>query len=269
MDGRSLYVVFRQELSYWDRRLGGRWRVDEALALLTLASLCLLPVTLLIAPSLLLAYALLDEILGIAISLPAALAVTREREQQTWEALRVTPLTGAEIVAGKLRGLLYLVWEGATYLARARWYGTWLAAPLFALMLTLRNPFPLTDVWPVWLSGGVLVAAYALFICRPCLNALFGGCLGLALSTATPSPSAALLLAAVSASATSAVLLGVWALCAHANPAAPLFSEGVLGARLERIFFWLLPAGGLTLLRLLLTPGLLILAARRIPQLSR
>jgi hypothetical protein len=267
-EGHSRYVVFRQELAYWDRRLGGRWRLDEPLALLTLANLCLLPAALLIAPALLLAYALLDEILGMALTLPAALTVAREREQQTWEVLRATPISGQDLALGKLSGLLYLVWDGAVYLTRARWYGTWLALPLFALMLTVRHPYPLAADLPPWLSGGLLAAAYALFISRPCLNLLYGGCLGLAISTASPSTNTALTLATVITGLTGVALGVAWALFAQAGSAALLFSESVLGVRLEGIFFWLLPPAGLSLARLLLTPVLLIFAARRIPHLS-
>jgi hypothetical protein len=51
VQGRSRYPLFRQELAYWDARLGGRWRIEEAFAVVTLGNLCLLPIALLIYPN--------------------------------------------------------------------------------------------------------------------------------------------------------------------------------------------------------------------------
>ncbi len=264
----SPYTLFQQELAYWDRRLGGRWRLDEGFALLTLANLCLLPVALLIFPGLFLLYALLDEVLGMLITLPAALMVVRERESQTWGILRTTPISGLQIATGKLSGLLYLVWEGVSYMVQARWIGTLQAAPIFALMLSLSNPFPLAAGQPVWLTAGVLLLAYGLFIYRPYLNLLYGGCLGLAFSTTARTTSEAISLTMLVTSATLIMAGGWLAASVYAGQLPLIFSESVLAGRLEQVFVWLLPLAALTLLRVLLIPACLAFAAYRLHRLS-
>ena len=258
------HPVFQHELGYWDQRLGGRWRLEEFFALCTLANLCLLPAALLVFPWLLVVYALFDEMIGLFITLPAALLVVRERERGTWEILRSTPAGHAELAVGKISGLLYVVWEGTFYIARARWFGTLLSLPLFALMLTLADAFPLAEGLPPWLVTGTLALTYATFIVRPLINLLFGGTLGLALSTVTRSSAEALTWAALAGaawlSATGIVLFffvqqhGGWI----------LFSESVLAARLAQIFVWLLPLAALSALRLALLPVCFAVAVWRI-----
>ena len=106
------YPIYRRELLHWDARLGGHWRLGEVFGMLTLASLCLLPATIIIFPALLAVYAILDEFIGLCVALPASMLIVREREAHTWSLLRATPFTGTQIAIGKLSGLFYQVWEG-------------------------------------------------------------------------------------------------------------------------------------------------------------
>jgi hypothetical protein len=265
---RPSYPIFRRELAHWDQHLGGRWRLEEIFALFTLVNLCLLPAALLIFPWLLLVYALFDEALGLFIILPAALLVVRERERGTWSVLRTTPAEHAEVVTGKLGGLLYLVWEGATYLVRARVFGTLLALPLFALMLTLENPFPLAAGFPAWLGLGILVLSYGSFLYRPLINLLCGGALGMAASTMARSSTGALTLAVLFTAATLTLTAALVLISVPLHGSAALFSESVLAFRLEQVFMWLLPLALVSGLRLLLIPISLAVTVWRMRQLS-
>jgi hypothetical protein len=266
--GQTTYPLFRHELFHWDERLGGRWRLGEVFGLLTLASLCLLPATLIMFPLGLLAYALLDEVLGLLTALPAAALVVREREARTLSLLRATPLTSLEIATGKLAGLLYLAWEGASYLVRARWLGTLLALPLLGLMLTLPDPSPLAAGRPAgWVVGGLLLV-YVLFIYRPLLNLLSGGALGLAASTLASSTSRAVALAMIAAGLLSLGSGGLLFGYARLSDLGGLFSDSVLGGALAEIFIWLIPLGAVTLGRGLLVPVFLGLAVHRLERIS-
>ncbi len=266
--GQVSYPVFRYELSYWDKRLGGRWRLEEAFVLLTLGNLCLLPIALLIFPALLALYAVLDEVLGLLLAVPAAALIVREREEGTLSILRATPLSGLQIAVGKLAGLLYLVWEGASYLVIARWVGTLLALPLLALMLVSKNPFPLAQTQPVGLVGVGLVVVYLTFIYRPQFNVLYTGALGLAASTLARSTREAIGLVMLPAGALSAAALGVLIWFYRVGELNSLFSESVLADHLHRIFIWLVPLALVTLVRLLLTVVCFGLAAHRIDRLT-
>jgi hypothetical protein len=210
-------------------------------------------------------YALLDEALTWFAALPGAALIVREREGQTWDILRSTPLEGAQIALNKLGGVLYLIWESVGYVASARWYGTLLALPLLALMLTLSNPFPFAPHPSSWLG---LLIIYFTFIYRPQLNLLYGGSLGLAVSALCRTTGEALAWVTILSGAT--LMAGVLALIwfQRLNGAAPFFSESVLAARLESIFIWLIPLGILTLLRCALTPLCLWLAIGRLPHLN-
>ncbi len=267
VQGQSRYPIFRQELAYWEQRLGGRWHLEEIFIFIALANLCLLPIALMIYPNLLLAFALLDEGLTWFIALPSAALIVRERENQTWAILRSTPLDSQQIAVNKLGGLLSVIWDSAAYLVKARWLGTWLALPILALMLTLRNPFPLAASQTLWIGLG-LVSIYFSFIYRPQLNLLYGGSLGLAISVFSRARGEAF--AWVTLIASVSVLVSASSIVAflHFNGAAPLFSESALATRLESIFVWLIPLGGLTLLRGLLTPVCLWLAGLGLQHLS-
>lgn len=265
--GRSGYPLFRRELAYWDQRLGGRWRLEETFAFITLANLCLLPVALLIFPNLLLGFALLDESLAWLAALPSATLIVREREGQTWDILRSTPLEGNQIALNKLSGLLYVIWESASYLVSARWYGTMLALPLLALMLVLRHSFPLAADQSFWIGLGLLLA-YVGFIYRPQFNLLYGSSLGLAVSAFSHASSDALAWALILFSAHLVVNVSGLLAFRHFNLTAALFSESVLATRLESIFIWLIPLGLITLVRGLLTPLCLWLAIVRLQYLT-
>jgi hypothetical protein len=266
--GSPRHPILRHETTYWGRRLGGRWRLEEHFAGATLINLCLLPVALLVFPWLLVAYTVFDEVLGLLITLPAGLLITRERERGTWSILRSTPVEARELAASKLAGLLDLVWEGAAYLARARWFGTLLSLPLFALMLTLTDPFPFSATQPAWLVLVVLIVTYAAFILRPLLHVLFGGALGLALSTSTRSQAEVMTLSALVTSALVALTIGVLIAFVPRHGEAALFSESVLGARLAQVFTWLIPLAAISGLRLLLIPICFALTVWRIGRLS-
>lgn len=266
--GQVSYPVFRYELGYWDKRLGGRWRLDEAFVLLTLGNLCLLPFALLIFPALLALYAVLDEVLGLLLAVPAAALIVREREEGTLSILRATPLSGLQIAVGKLAGLLYMVWEGASYLVVARWIGTLLALPLLALMLVLKNPFPLAQTQAAGVVGIGLVAIYLTFVYRPQFNLLYTGALGLAASTLAHSTREAIGLVMLPAGALSAAALAVLIWFYRAGELGSLFSESVLAGHLQRIFIWLVPLALITLVRLLVTAVCFGLAAHRIDRLT-
>ncbi|MBP7692759.1 MAG: hypothetical protein KA764_12615 [Anaerolineales bacterium] len=260
--------IFRSELRYWERRLGGGWRLSDGLAWLALFNLCLLPAALLIYPPLLVGYGLLDEALGWLMALPAVWGVVRERRGQTWALLRATPLSASEIVLGKLAALTALTREGAGLVARARWLGTALALPLFGLMLITDRSSPFTAAWPAWGGAALLGGAYGLFIYRPQINALSGACLGLACSTLEPrvGVSLAYALAAGGALALSGLLL----LLVIAGPplAAGVFGPSLLAGRLEQIFVWLLPWAIFTLGRAGLIPAGLAWTVWRLPHLE-
>jgi hypothetical protein len=212
----------------------------------------------------LLAYAVLDELIGLAISLPASALVVREREARTWSLLRVTPFSSAQIAAGKLSGLLYQVWEGVGYLVSARWIGTLLVLPLLALMLTLPRAFPLASGPGAGLAAAGLLAAYLCFVHRPLFNLVLGGAIGLAASTLARSSGGAVLLAVLIGGAMTITSgAAIWSFAASFEPAA-LFSESVLAGRLAQVFVWLIPMAGVTLARLVLTGVLLAVAGRRI-----
>ncbi|MGQ0602063.1 MAG: hypothetical protein ACT4QE_10255 [Anaerolineales bacterium] len=260
--------IVRQEGMYWDHQLGGRWRLEEAFALATLANLCLLPVALLVFPWLLGVYALFDEALSLLMTMPAALLIVREREHGTWSILRSTPADATELAAGKLAGLLSLVWEGATYLTRARWYGTLLALPLFALMLTLENPFPIAASQPAWPVFVGLLLAYATFVYRPLIHVLFSGALGLMLSTTVRTSAEALTMGALASAALLTLASGLLVLFVTQHGGAALFSDSVLAGRMAQVFMWLIPLAGLSLLRLMLVPMCFAVAVLRIRQLS-
>ena len=267
VEGRSGYPVFRYELLYWDRRLGGRWRLEEALAWLTLGNLAFLPIALVLFPSLLMLFIVVDEATGFFFSFPAATLIVRERERATLGILRTTPLSGLEIGVGKLVGLLYTVWESLAYVVGARWLGTLLALPLLALMLTVRNPYPLAHGQPAGMVIGGLAAAYLAFIYQPQLTMLYNGALGLAVSTLARSTVEAVMLMLAP---TTLLLLGLAALVGwyhYAHGLSGLFSESVLATQLEHIFIWLIPVGWMTLGRLLIAGVCLGLAAHRIDRL--
>ena len=261
----AVYPIFHRELNYWQQGPAGRWRLEELFALLALANLCLMPVTLLMFPKLLLAQALLDELLGLGIAIPAATLVVRERDQHTWAVLRATTLTTRQILLGKGSGLLNLVWQGAHLLARARLLGAGLALPLLALLFVLPGQFPLAGGRGLSVIALGLVLAYLAFIYRPLLNLLHGACLGLLASTLAGSTRRAVALAvggqmlwaAVSVAllvvfARSPDLLGAW------------FGDSVLAAHLRQIYVWVLPLGLVTALRLLATPAWFALAVYRV-----
>lgn len=256
--------VFRRERLYWDRHLGGLWRLDDLFVGLALFNLCLLPAALLIYPPLLLVYGLLDETLALLSAFPAALGVSRERRGRTWALLRVTPLSGRQIILAKLAGLASLAGEGTALLSRARWLGTAAAVPLFGLMLTVAPPFPFRS----WAGLAAGAAAYLAFIYRPQLNVLSGAALGLACSTLDRGVSASLTyvaLAGLALLAAGAALV----LAFHGAPLmAGLFTTGVLAGRLALLAVWLLPLALLTGLRLGLSVAGLAWAAWRLPQLE-
>ncbi len=235
--------------------------------MLTLASLVLLPAALIILPPVLLAYAILDEILWLGAALSASGLIVREREALTWSLIRVAPISSLEIAAGKLTGLFYQVWDGVGYLVGARWLGTLLAVPLLALMLTLPHPYPFLLGWPGGATALGLSGAYLLFVFRPSVNVTSGGALGLALSTLTSSTGGALIMATLIGGGLSLSFGGMvwWSL--RAFDAGRLFSESILAGRLQAIFYWLLPLGAVTLARLLATPLLLGLATWRVSRL--
>ena len=264
----AAYPLYRRELTHWDTRLGGHWRLGEVFGMLTLGTLCLLPAAIIIYPTLLVAFLLLDEFIGLAVTLPASMLIVREREAHTWSLLRATPYTGYQIAVGKLSGLLYQAWEGVGYLVNARWIGSLLAVPLLALMLVLPRPYPFAPGPVAALTFVSLATAYLLFVYRSMLNLLFGGALGLAVSTLARTSASALVLASVvSGAVTLASGALVWFYVTDYGVAG-LFSESVLAGRLEGVFMWLLPVGAITLARLGLTGLLLALAGRRITGLA-
>jgi hypothetical protein len=262
------HPILRHEWAYWGQRLGGRWRLEEAFALATLVNLCLLPVALLIFPWLLVAYALFDEILGLLATLPASLLIVQERERGTWGILRSTLADNTELAASKLIGLLSLAWDGATYLSRARWFGALLALPLFALMLTLEDPLPFAAGPPAWLVLGGLLVVYATFVFRPHIHLLFGGALGLALSSIGRSSAEALTYGALVCAAFFVATAGLLLLFVTQHGAAALFSDSVLAGRLAQVFVWLIPLAVLSVLRLVLIPVCFGFAVWRIARLS-
>lgn len=266
--GRRRSPIFRRERQYWERRLGGLWRLDDLLIVLALLNMCLLPAALLLYPPALLAYAALDEALGLFMAYPAALGIARERQDQTWALLRATPLNRLDIVLDKLAALLSLTGESLGLLARARWLGTLAALPLFGLMLAVRRPFPFSPELPAWEGVLALGAAYTLFVYRPQINSLCGAAVGLACSAGSGVISASLTYTAL---VNLALLAGGAALILISlQPAslAGLFSDSVLGGRLARVFVWLFPLAGLTLARLLLVPAGLAWAAWRLTRLE-
>ena len=262
------YPIYRREFSYWDKRVGGRWRLAETFGLLTLTSVCLFPAAIIIYPAALIAYALLDEALWLAAVIAGSALIVREREALTWSALRATPIRSAQVAAGKLAGLLYQVWDGATYLVRARWIGSLLVAPLLALMLTLPEPFPFAGGWQAGVTTVGLAIAYLLFVLRPLANLISGGTLGLALSTVSRSTSGALVLAMLVGGSLTLCLAGLFWWSPWGLRYGDLFSESVLAGRLQLIFYWLLPLGAVTLARLLAAPLLFGLAAWKMERLS-
>jgi hypothetical protein len=259
--GPADYPVFRQEVAYWDARLGGRWRLGEYFGLATLVNLCLLPATLLFFPGLLAAYAVFDEILLLAVILPASVLVVRERQAGTWSLLRATPMTSLQLATAKLAGLLYLGWEGASYLVGARWLGTLFTIPLLVLIALMPG-----SELPGPLAAG-LVLAYALFIVRPRLNLLFGGSLGLMASTFGRSASGAMILSGLLA--WPLLLAYLWLQHWYVGAVNPgeWLGGGVLAGVLAQVFAWLLPMGAITLARALLAPLFFVVAALRISQL--
>jgi hypothetical protein len=260
--GPGAYPVFRQEIAYWDARLGGRWRLGEYFGLATLANLCLLPATLLFFPGLLAAYALLDEALVLAAILPASTLVVRERQAGTWSLLRSTPLSSLQLAAAKLGGLLYLAWEGAAYLTGARWIGTLFALPLLLLIAFLPGTAPPAPMLPL------LVLAYFLFVIRPRLNLLFGGALGLMASVFSRSSSGAMILSVLLAGPLS--LLYAWLILWYARTlgTAEWLGEGVLAGVLAQAFAWLVPMAAVTLGRAMITPLLFALAVHGMGRLE-
>jgi hypothetical protein len=257
------YAVFRRERRQWEQRRGGR-RFDELFALLALLNLCLTPATLVIFPHLLLVQAVLDEALSLAVAVPAAALVAGEREHGTWPVLRATPLSSAQLLAGKLAGLLNLPWQGAAYVVSARLIGTLLALPLLALMLLQSNPSPFEPGTPALAVGPGLALLYVLFVYRPLLNLAFGGCLGLLASTLAGSRAKAVALAASAHGVVTLASAGLAAWIAAAGPLGAAFSAAALGLRLEAAFVWLAPLGAVVLARLLLTPALFRLALYRV-----
>lgn len=268
LSGSDRSPIFRRERLYWDRQVGGWWRLDDALVGLALLNLALLPAALLLAPAALLGYALLDEVLGLAVALPAALGISRERRGRTWALLRSTPLSAADIILAKLAALHSLVGEATALLARARWVGTLAAAPLFALMLTTARPQPFPAGASAWTTALLCGAAYLLFIFRPQINTLSGAALGLACSTFARGVSASLVYILLVSGGLSLAGLGLLAGFQHLPLLAGLFSDSVLAGRLALIFTWLFPLAALTLVRALLIPACLALASRRLAGLD-
>jgi hypothetical protein len=260
--GGASYPVFRRELRHWDR--GRRRRLDETFGLLALANVCLMPVTLLIFPSLLAVQAALDEALGLAITPAAASLVVAERDQRTWSVLRSTALSSSDILLGKAAGLLHVFWQGASYIALGRLLGTLLAVPLLGLMLAFPAGAPLMPGWPAVFTGVVLVLLYLAHVNRLMINLLFGGCLGLLASTLAASAQRA-----VAAALTWQLLLllpaaGLVVWSTRELDLTRLFAASVLGEQLRLIFNWLIPLGVVALGRLLLAPVLFGLAVFRV-----
>jgi hypothetical protein len=261
--GGASYAVFLRERRYWEQRRGGL-RYDELFALLALLNLCLTPATLIIFPPLLLAQALLDEALSLAVAVPAASLVAGEREQGTWPVLRTTPLSSAQLLIGKLAGLLNLPWQGAAYVVSARLLGTLLALPLLGLMLLQSNPSPFVPGQPALVLGLGLALLYALFVYRPLLNLAFGGCLGLLASALAGSRAKASALAAGAHAVATLAGAGLAGWIASTGLLEGIFSGSGLGLRLEAAFAWLAPLGVMVLARLLVTPALFGLALYRV-----
>lgn len=262
--GPGTYPVFRQEIAYWDGRLGGRWRLGEYLALLSLANLCLLPATLLFFPNLLVLYAILDELLVLAVMLPASILVIRDREAGTWNLLRVTPLSSMQLARAKLAAVLYLGWEGASYIVKARWLGTLFTAPLFVLVVLLPGSRLAGAHAPPLAAAAVLAAAYLLFVYRPFINLLFGGAFGLAASTLSKTRAGAVTLSVLVAIGGALAHTGFMFWYGSAANAGDWLGEGVLAGVLEQAFARLLPTGMVALARLLLAPALFWAAVHRV-----
>jgi hypothetical protein len=261
--GGASYPVFQRELRYWDTRRGA-WRYDEVFAVLALLNLCFTPATLVIFPQLLLAQAVLDEVLSLAVAVPAAGLVVGERDHGTWAVLRATTLSGAEILIGKVAGLLNLPWQGAAYVVGARLLGTLLALPLLGLMLLVANPYPFAAGRQAVAMSLGLVLLYLAFIYRPLLNLAFGSCLGLLASSLAESRSWAVGLAIGLHGLATLAGAGLVVWFAQTIELSAWFSPAALGLRLGQVYLWLVPLGSVVLARLLLTPVLFGLALYRV-----
>ena len=264
---RSSYPVFRQKLWYWDRVLGGWWRIGDIISLLAVASLSLMPATLFLYPRALLLHILLVEFIGIFLSILSAALIVRERESRTWDVLRSSQLSNLDIVSGKLDGVLYLVWEGIGYLVQGRIVGTLLALPLMALLLlvpgTLRDPCNT----PIVICASVLGVAYLTFLYRPYPHAIVTSCFGLLASTLADTTSRVV---ALSLSLQGIVVIfssGLYYWFSPSRYLANVFTENPLGARMEEIALWLIPLVVITIVRLLLAVGSLGLATYRVGRL--
>jgi len=121
--------------AYWEARLGGKlalWRGFRAA--ITLANLCLLPATLLFFPSMLAVYALLDELLIVAVVLPASIFDCSRPTGGHLEYLKVHAVNQPTTAGGQTgRPALPRLGKAASYLIGARWLGTIFAVPLLGL----------------------------------------------------------------------------------------------------------------------------------------
>lgn len=254
-------------MALWDARLSGRWRLGELFGLAALASVCLLPAALLLFPRTLVLHIVLVELVGLLITVPAAGVIAREREQEAWDALRATQLSSLEIAASKLTAVLYLASEGLAMLAGARVVATVLAIPLLVFLFLLPAPAVLGPGFNLVGWAVVMIAAYAAFVYRPILNAVYGACLGLVASTlARTTPRAVALSLSLQAVLFAALVApAVWFM--QTDRLAAVFASGVLAGRLHAIFLWLLPLAAVTAARLAIAAVAFIWAVQHMRRL--
>jgi ABC-type transport system involved in multi-copper enzyme maturation permease subunit len=109
-------------------------------------------------------YALL--LLTLLVGIRSSGTITGERDRQTWDGLLTTPLTGSQIVRGKLRGIMrsawpYLIaaWSGATAMAGVVRAGDWQTPVLFVwLVLGVTGTVAaFSRRWGCWLTLGFAV----------------------------------------------------------------------------------------------------------------
>jgi hypothetical protein len=99
-------------------------------------------------------------VVALVVALRAAVTITGERERKTWDALRLTPLSGAALVGGKLNGLIgaftphYLAYALPAFLVSV-------AGGVGAIIVTV---YSLILAWPVMYyaaASGIRASAYS------------------------------------------------------------------------------------------------------------
>jgi hypothetical protein len=144
---------------------------------------------------------LVHWLMGLAATIFGATLIAREREEQRWPYLRVTPLTSTEIVGGKLASLLYMLrWPmhlaaalrlfalgaGALTLALLAVAGGVTAAEISAVLgevWALAPEAPPSLLLTLSVGGVDLAAALVFWLAQPYYDGLYNAVVGLTAST--------------------------------------------------------------------------------------